>query len=91
MVSVEEIKKEVDEIKMRNARVEADKSWETSWTRRLVVLILTYIVVAVFFFVVKLPDPFVNALVPSIAFVLSTMTVPVFKKWWILRYGGLLK
>ena len=82
MTTIEEIKKELDEIKTRNKRVEADKSWETSWTRKLLILILTYIVIVIFFLVAKLFDPFVNAVVPSIAFVLSTLSIPIFKKWY---------
>ena len=83
MTTIEELKKELDEIKTRNKRVEADKAWETSWTRKLLILILTYIVIVIFFLVAKLPDPFANAVVPSVAFVLSTLTVPLFKKWWL--------
>lgn len=83
MTTIAEIKKELDEIKARNQRVEADKAWETSWTRRLLILLLTYFVIVVFFLVVKLPEPFVNAVVPSVAFVLSTLTMPLFKKWWL--------
>ena len=85
MSSIEELKKEIDEIKIRNKQVEADKAWETSWTRKILVLALTYIVIVIFFFVAKLPKPFTNAIVPSTAFVLSTLTVPVFKKWWLNR------
>lgn len=83
MPSLEELKNEIDEIKNRNKRVEADKAWETSWTRKILILALTYIVIVIFFFVAKLPDPFINAIVPSMAFVLSTLTIPVFKKWWL--------
>lgn len=82
MTSLDDLKQEIDEIKARNKRVEADKTWETSWTRRLLVLALTYIVIVIFFFVVKLPNPFANAVVPTAAFLLSTMTVPLLKKWW---------
>ncbi|MBI2415584.1 MAG: hypothetical protein HYV33_02905 [Candidatus Kerfeldbacteria bacterium] len=83
MITIEELKKELDEIKARNKRVEADKAWETSWTRKLLVLMLTYFVIVIFFLVAKLSDPFTNAVVPSVAFVLSTLTVPLFKKWWL--------
>lgn len=83
MTSIKELQKEIDEIKARNKRVEIDKAWETSWTRKLLILVLTYIVIVIFFFVAKLPEPFANAVVPSVAFVLSTLTVPLFKKWWI--------
>lgn len=85
MTVIKKLEKEIAEIKLRNKRVEIDKAWETSWTRKVLVLTLTYIVMVVFFFFAKLPEPFINAVVPSIAFVLSTLTVPVFKKLWIER------
>lgn len=85
MTSLEELKVELDHIKERNQRVEADKAWETSWTRRLLILVLTYLVIVIFFIMAELPNPFVNAIVPAVAFLLSTMTVPLFKTWWLKR------
>ncbi|MFC1749642.1 hypothetical protein ACFL2V_12640 [Pseudomonadota bacterium] len=85
MPNLDEVQAEIDKIKERNSRVEADKSWETSWTRRLLVLILTYAVIVIFFLFAKLPEPFVNAIVPSLAFVLSTLSIPIFKKWWLKK------
>ena len=86
MPTLEELQKEIDLIKARNRRVEGDKAWETSWTRKLLVLLLTYIVVVIFFFVARLPEPFINAIVPSLAFALSTLTVPAFKNLWLKRF-----
>ncbi len=86
MTNIEKLKKELDEIKARNKRVEADKAWETSWTRKLIILVLTYFVIVIFFLIAKLPEPFTNAVVPSVAFVLSTLTVPLFKKWWLKNF-----
>lgn len=83
MTSIEKLQKEIDEIKVRNRRVEADKAWETSWSRKILIFTLTYIVIVIFFFVAKLPDAFINAVVPSVAFFLSTLTIPLFKKWWL--------
>ena len=83
MATIEELQLEVEEIKKRNQRVEIDKTWETSWIRKLIILILTYIVIVIFFFFAKLQKPFINAIVPSIAFIISTLTVPLFKKWWL--------
>jgi len=74
---------EILEIKERNKRVELDKRWETSIERKILVAFLTYFVMTAFFFAAELPKPFVNALVPSIAFVISTMTLPVAKKIWL--------
>ncbi len=86
MPTIEDLKQEIDEIKSRNKRVECDKAWETSRSRKMLILVLTYIVIVIFFLVAKLPDPFVNALVPSVAFLLSTMTIPLFKKWWTNKF-----
>lgn len=78
-----ELKKDIQDIKNRNARVELDKAWETSWSRKIVVAVLTYIVVVLFFFVAHLPKPFINAIVPTLGFVISTFSVSVFKNWWL--------
>ena len=43
-----DLNKEIEEIKKRNKRVELDKSWETSWTRRICIMILTYIIVIIY-------------------------------------------
>ncbi len=83
MAVLEELTKEVEIIKARNRRVEADKAWETSWTRKIVIFVLTYSVIVIFFFAAHLPEPFANAIVPSVAFILSTATVPFVKKWWL--------
>lgn len=77
------IEKEIEELKLRNRRVEADKAWETSWTRRLLIVAMTYAVVVLFFFCAGIPDPFVNAIVPVIGFTLSTLSLSFFKEKWI--------
>ena len=83
MNDLEKIKQEIAKIKARNKRVEADKAWETSFLRKIMVLVLTYIVISLFFLFAKIEEPFINAIVPALAFVLSTMSIPVFKKVWV--------
>ena len=78
-----DLKKEVKLIKDRNRKVEADKAWETSWSRKVLVALLTYIVIVLFFYIAGLPKPFINSIVPTAGFVLSTATLPVFKKLWV--------
>lgn len=80
------MKKEIEEIKNRNKRVEADKAWETSFARKIVIAVLTYFVVLVFFYVAGLPDPIINSLIATIAFVLSTLTLPIFKRIWLEKF-----
>lgn len=78
-----DVEKEIEKINQRNRRVEVDKAWETSWTRKVVVAFLTYAVVVLFFVFAKLPDPFVNSIVPTLAFIISTSSLPLFKKIWL--------
>lgn len=80
-----DLEKEIKLIKERNARVEADKVWETSLTRMLFVAGLTYLTVLVFLLLTGVQKPFLSALVPSIGFVLSLQTIPVVKKWWLSK------
>ena len=84
-MKLEELEKEIERIKNRNSRVENDKAWETSFTRRILIIFLTYFTMVVFFYFAKLPKPFVNSIVPSLAFLISTFTLNFFKSWWINR------
>ncbi len=85
MAALRELQKEIASIKERNKRVEADKAWETSWSRKIVIALLTYLTVVLFFYAAGLPKLFVNSIVPAGAFVLSTLTLPLLKRIW-LRY-----
>lgn len=87
-MNLEEIEKEIFAIQERNKKVETDKAWETSVTRKVLIAIMTYIIVLLVLFVVRAPNPYVNALVPSAAFLLSTLSLPWFKKKWIETRKG---
>jgi len=80
-----DLREEIIKLKERNKRVEADKAWETSWTRRIMIIILTYLVIVIFFSFAGLPKPFINSIVPAIAFTLSTLSLPFFKEVWIKK------
>ena len=64
-LDIHHLEQEIADIKARNKRVEADKSWETSRIRKISIAFLTYIVVVLFFFSAGLPKPFINAIVPT--------------------------
>lgn len=80
---MQDIQQEIEKIKERNKRVEADKAWETSMTRKVLIAVLTYIVVVLFFFAADITRPFINAIVPTVGFLLSTLSLGFFKKLWI--------
>ncbi len=79
------MKKEIDFIKERNKRVEADKAWELSKTRRVSIAVMTYFIVAIFLIMIGIPKPWFNALIPSIGFFLSTLTLPFLKRFWLKK------
>lgn len=83
VMTLARIQRDIDSIKERNRRVEADKAWETSGARKIIVTLLTYFVVVLFFYFAGLPKPFANSIVPSVAFLLSTLTLDFFKKVWL--------
>lgn len=79
------LEKKIAAIEGRNKRVEADKSWETSRERKIIISLLTYFVIVSFFIVNKLPNPFINSVIPTVGFILSTLTLNIFKKWWLKK------
>ena len=81
-----ELKEETEKIKKRNKRVEKDKEWETSLTRKLTIAVLTYIVVVLYsYFISKFSNIFLTSLVPVIGFVLSTLSLNMVRKIWEKR------
>lgn len=78
-----DLEKEIKKIQERNKRVELDKAWETSWIRRICIMILTYIVVIIYSYVIKEFDNiFLSSLVPVIGFTLSTLSLKLVRKIW---------
>lgn len=70
-----DLESRVAAIEARNKKVEANKAWETSWVRRLSIAILTYIVIVIYLSVIHNNAPFINALVPVVGFLLSTLVM----------------
>lgn len=78
-----DLEKEIKKIQERNKRVELDKAWETSWTRRICIMILTYIVVIIYSYVItEFDNIFLSSLVPVIGFTLSTLSLKLVRKNW---------
>ena len=78
-----EIENEILKIKERNKRVELDKRWETSITRRICICILTYIVVVIYSTIInKIGNVWLSSLVPVIGFTLSTLSLKLVRKIW---------
>lgn len=74
-------------IEVRNHRVEADKAWETSLTRVVFILSTTYLLTGLVFHLIQAPNPFRNAIIPTLGYFLSTLSLPFVKAWWLDRVG----
>ena len=79
------IEDRVAKIEQRNISVEADKAWETSWTRRGLLVLFTYLAVGLYLSAIDVNRPWINAIVPAVGFMISTLTMPFFKKWWLKK------
>ncbi|MBI2196400.1 hypothetical protein HYU45_02190 [Candidatus Daviesbacteria bacterium] len=82
MATIRDLEREIQKIKERNQRVEADKAWEVSWSRKVVIAGVTYVAIALFLLVTNFEKPWESAIVPAIGFLLANMTIPLFKNLW---------
>lgn len=84
-VDLEALAARVGALEARNRRVEGDKAWETCWLRRALIAVLTYLSIALYLGVVVHIDPWLNAVVPSAAFLVSTLTLRLARRAWNRR------
>ena len=82
---MENLEERIQKIEERNARVEADKAWEVSFTRRIILVVLTYVVVGITFMVIDVVKPWMNAIIPASAFMISTFTISFVKTRWLRK------
>ena len=74
---------EIQAIQERNRRVELDKAWETSWVRRGLIAVITYTVAVFFMYRIGVSEAWLNALVPTGGYLLSTLSLGIVKRWWL--------
>ncbi len=83
---LEKIEQQLELIKQRNAKVQADKAWEVSAIRISAICVITYLVAATVLALIGAQRFLLSALIPVLGFFLSTQSLPVIKRWWIERY-----
>jgi hypothetical protein len=81
--SFDEMRRQVAEIQARNERVEREKAWETSWTRRLVIAGATWVAAWLWLRGLAVEHAARQALVPTLAYVVSTFSLPFLRRWWM--------
>ena len=83
MANLQDLEKKIAEIERRNRKVESDKAWETSYTRRVALAAFVYLAIGIYFQAISVAQPWLNAIVPAVAFMLSTLTLPALKEFWM--------
>ena len=73
----------IKKIEQRNTRVELDKAWEGSNTRKLLIFFFTYMTIGIFMWSIGIEKPHIQAIIPSLGFLLSTFTILFAKHIWI--------
>ena len=86
MATIEQLEQEVEKLKNRNQRVEADKAWETSVSRRVLLTVFTYLALGIYMWAIDIDRPWLNAIVPTVGFMLSTLSLPWFKRLWVDQF-----
>jgi len=73
----------------RNKKVESQKAWETSKTRRAFVAGVTYTIACLYmYFGLGIEEAYLHAFVPTGGYLLSTFSLPVIRDIWIKRNFG---
>jgi hypothetical protein len=70
-------------IEQRNQRVETDKAWEISWTRRGSIAAITYICAFILLNILGHDGAWKHALIPVMGYILSTHSLPAVKEIWL--------
>ena len=86
MVSLKDLEQRLKKIEERNRKVEADKAWELSYFRRLLIVAFTYLAVGFYLQSINVANAWFNAIVPTVAFLLSMLTLPFFKRIWLTYF-----
>ncbi len=81
----ENLEKRILAIEKRNHKVELDKSWEASGIRKVIIILNTYFLIGISMWYLGIEKPEINAIIPSFGFYLSTLSLPLVKKWWISK------
>lgn len=77
------LENDVKSIQERNARVEADKAWETSAFRAGAIACITFLFTLLTLWLIGDAYPLRNALIATAAFLLSIQSLPFLRNWWL--------
>ncbi len=78
-----ELESRIEKIEQRNIKVQQDKAWEVSLTRKIVIMLITYFIAAWFMYLINVESYWSNAFIPTIVYLLSTLSIPIVRDHWL--------
>ena len=82
---MEELEKRIKKIEERNKKVELDKAWEGSKTRKILIILMTYVFAVLYLKIADTTNPYFGAVVPCVGFYLSTQSINLAKNFWLKK------
>jgi hypothetical protein len=82
---MEELEKRIKKIEERNKKVELDKAWEGSKTRKILIILMTYVFAVLYLKIADTTNPYFGAVVPCVGFYLSTQSINLVKNFWLKK------
>lgn len=79
------LEKEILMIKERNAVVEKQKKRETSFIRKLHIVVFTYWFMTLLFYLLWDTKFYIQSIIPTVWFVLSTLSLDILKKYYMKK------
>lgn len=79
---MEDLTSRISTIESRNIRVETDKAWEISLTRKITIVVMTYCILGLYMKLLGIENWYLHALVPTCGYFLSTLALPVVRGIW---------
>lgn len=77
------LEKEIEKLKERNKKVEIEKAWETSFQRKISIVVVTYIFMIIVMYFLEIENIFISAIIPTLWYFLSTTSILVVKNIYI--------
>ena len=85
MDELQGLRKRLEYIEARNQRVESEKQWETGITRKAILFITTYVLIGLYMWMINVSQPWLNAVIPALGFLVSTLTIQWAKNIFVKR------
>ena len=81
---MDDLQTEILQLQQRNREKDRGKEFESSYTRVIFLMAVTYFTLLTYMaLVIKSANPYLDAIVPTVGFNISTWSLPYVKEWWI--------